>query len=123
MNYTLSKSTDLGSAVERGTIGLGGYSGILLNPWQPELQYSYSDFDVRHQVNLNWVADLPFGRGRAIGGGVPAWLNQVIGDWQFSGLFRWTSGLPFNIINARCCWPTNWNLPGQRRARDTGAVP
>ena len=25
-------------------------------------------------------------------------MNQVIGNWQFAGLFRWTSGFPFNII-------------------------
>ena len=72
VNYTLSESKDHGSAVERGTIGLGGYSGILLNPFSPDLQYSSSDFDIRHQLNMNWVADLPFGRGRAIGGGAPA---------------------------------------------------
>jgi len=124
LNYTFSKSTDLGSAVERGTLaGQGGYTGILMNPWQPELQYSYSDFDVRHQMNVNWVADLPFGRGRAIGRDVPAWADQVIGGWQFSGLFRWSSGLPFNIINARCCWPTNWNLQGNAMLATPGQFP
>ena len=123
VNYTLSKSTDLGSAVERGQIGLGGYSGFLLNSWEPELQYSYSDFDVRHQLNLNWVADLPFGRTRAIGGGVPAWLHQVIGSWQFAGVFRWTSGFPFNIINSRCCWPTNWNYQGNAELAVDGEYP
>lgn len=123
VNYTLSESKDHGSAVERGTIGLGGYSGILLNPWSPDLQYSYSDFDIRHQLNMNWVADLPFGRGRAIGAGAPGWLNQVIGDWQFSGIFRWTSGLPFNILNARCCWPTNWNLQGNAELKNPGDYP
>ncbi len=39
VNYTLSESKDHGSAVERGTIGLGGYSGILMNPFDPDLQY------------------------------------------------------------------------------------
>lgn len=123
VNYTLSESKDHGSAVERGTIGLGGYSGILLNSWSPDLQYSYSDFDIRHQLNANWVADLPFGRGKAIAGNVPAWLNQVIGNWQFSGIFRWTSGLPFNILNARCCWPTNWNLQGNAELKTPGDFP
>ena len=47
----------------------------------------------------------------------------MIGGWQFSGIFRWTSGLPFNIINARCCWPTNWNLPGQRRTGEPRRLP
>jgi hypothetical protein len=123
VNYTLSKSTDLGSAVEREFQGFGGYSGFLLNSWEPELQYSYSDFDVRHQMNLNWVTDLPFGRGRRFGDGVPGWLNQVIGNWQFSGLFRWTSGFPFNIINSRCCWPTNWNYQGNAELAVPGQFP
>ena len=74
-------------------------------------------------MNLNWVADLPFGRGRAIGDGVPAWLNQVIGNWQFSGVFRWTSGFPFNIINSRCCWPTNWNYQGNAELAMPGQYP
>ena len=123
LNYTLSKSTDLGSAVEREFQGLGGYSGFLLNSWEPELQYSYSDFDVRHQMNMNWVTDLPFGRGRAVGREVPAWLDQVIGNWQFSGVFRWSSGLPFNIINSRCCWPTNWNYQGNAELAVPGQYP
>ena len=46
VNYTLSESKDHGSAVERGTIGLGGYSGILLNPFTPDLQYLV--FGLRH---------------------------------------------------------------------------
>jgi hypothetical protein len=123
LNYTLSKSTDLGSSVEREFQGYGGYSGFLLNSWEPELQYSYSDFDVRHQMNLNWVADLPFGRTRAIGGNVSGLLNQVIGNWQFAGVFRWTSGLPFNIINSRCCWPTNWNYQGNAELAVAGQYP
>ena len=123
INYTLSESKDHGSAVERGTIGLGGYSGTVLNPFDPDLQYSYSDFDIRHQLNTNWVADLPFGRGRAIGGNANGFVNAIIGDWQYSGIFRWTSGLPFNIINARCCWPTNWNLQGNAELKTPGDYP
>jgi hypothetical protein len=124
VNYTLSQSKDHGSSVERAEgSGYGGYSGLLMNPWNPDLQYSYSDFDIRHQVNMNWVADLPFGRERRFGSGAPAWANQVIGDWQFSGIFRWTSGLPFNIINARCCWPTNWNYQGNAELKTPGDYP
>jgi hypothetical protein len=123
LNYTLSKSTDLGSAVERDVQGLGGYSGFLLNSWEPDLQYSYSDFDVRHQMNLNWIADVPLGRSRRVGANVPGWLNQVIGNWQFAGVFRWTSGFPFNIVNSRCCWPTNWNYQGNAELAVPGQFP
>ena len=74
-------------------------------------------------MNVNWVADLPFGRDRRFGSTVPGWLNQVVGGWQFAGIFRWTSGLPFNILNARCCWPTNWNLQGNAELVNPGDFP
>ena len=72
VNYTLSQSTDMGSQVERGSafgnFGNGGYTGFLINSFDPELNYGTSDFDVRHQVNTNWICDLPFGQGRKFGG-------------------------------------------------------
>ena len=69
VNYTLSQSKDIGSHVERGSafgnFGNGGYTGFLINSWDPELNYGISDFDVRHQINVNWIWDLPFGQGSA----------------------------------------------------------
>ena len=38
-----------------------------MNSFEPDLNYSYSDFDVRHQINVNWLAELPFGQGRRLG--------------------------------------------------------
>jgi hypothetical protein len=115
-NYTMSKSLDMTSDVERGgTFGsffAGGYSEFLLNPWNPEQNYAQSSFDVRHQVNMNYIYQMPFGRGRKLGSNANGVLNQVIGDWDLTGLMRWTSGFPFNVINCRSCWPTNWNLQG-----------
>lgn len=115
-NYSLSKSLDLTSEVERGSnfgdFFAGGYSEFLVNSWNPNLNYSHSTFDMRHQLNLHWVAELPFGRGRWLGKNASGVVNAVIGGWDFAGLWRWTSGLPFNVINCRSCWPTNWNLQG-----------
>ncbi len=45
----------------------------------------------QHEVRWNWIADLPFGAGKAIGGGARGFLNQVIGGWQVAGLGRWRS--------------------------------
>ncbi|HWP99427.1 MAG TPA: carboxypeptidase-like regulatory domain-containing protein [Vicinamibacterales bacterium] len=127
LNYTLSESKDHGSQVERGSgfgnFGNGGYTGFLLNSWEPDLHYSFSDFDVRHQINFNWIADLPFGRGRKFGSNAPAWANHLMGDWSISGLVRWTSGFPFNVINCRSCWPTNWNLQGNAELATPGQLP
>jgi hypothetical protein len=127
MNYTLSKSKDTGSQVERGSafgnFGNGGYTGFLLNSFDPDAHYANSDFDVRHQLNFNWIYDLPFGRGKKFAGGAGGFLNQLIGDWSIAGLTRWTSGFPFNVQNCRSCWPTNWNLQGNAVLKDPNRLP
>ncbi len=127
LNYTLSKSNDMSSAVERGSFfteyGAGGYSGFLINSWDPRTSWGRSDFDVRHQINLNWIADLPFGRGMRWGAGSPGWLNAIAGGWQFSGIYRWSSGFPLSIVNCRSCWATNWNLQGNAMAKTPGVYP
>jgi hypothetical protein len=127
LNYTFGYSEDHGSGIERGSsfteFDNGGYTGFLINSWDPDQQYAKSDFDIRHQFNANWVAELPFGQGKWIGGNSPAWLNAVIGNWSVAGLFRLTSGLPFNIFNCRSCWATNWNLQGNASFKDPNKLP
>ena len=127
INYTLAKSEDMGSQVERGSgfgnFSNGGTSGFLINSFDPELSYGTSDFDVRHQINTNWLAELPFGQGKRYGGGVSNGVNALIGDWSIAGLMRWTSGFPFNVSNCRSCWATNWNLTGNAMLVDPSRLP
>lgn len=127
VNYTLSESKDMGSQVERGSafgnFANGGQSGFLVNSFDPESNYGTSDFDLRHQINANWLVELPFGRGRRFGPSAGGVLNQVIGDWSIAGLVRWTSGFPFNIYNCRSCWATNWNLQGNAMLIDPNRLP
>ena len=127
LNYTLSESKDTGSQVERGSgfgnFGNGGNTGFLLNSFDPDSNYGRSDFDVTHQLNFNWIYDLPFGRGRRFGGGAGGFMNQLIGDWSIAGLTRWTSGFPFNVANCRSCWATNWNIQGNAALVEPGRLP
>jgi hypothetical protein len=127
VNYTLSKSEDHGSDLERGAAwgnaGYGGYSGILVNPWNIDLQWGLSDFDVRHQINANWIAALPVGRKHRFGRDLPGWANAIVGDWSMAGVLRWTSGFPFNVINARSAWATNWNVQGNAELKTPGQLP
>jgi Carboxypeptidase regulatory-like domain/TonB dependent receptor len=109
-NYTFSKSIDLASDATRvGTIG--GNSAQVLNAWSPFQFRAVSDFDATHQINANWVAELPFGRGRAFAHDANGFVNALIGGWQFTGLGRWTSGFPFSVLNGYN-WATNWELSG-----------
>ena len=128
VNYTLSKSEDLGSKVERGnTLGAdataGGITGLLMNPWQPERQWGPSDFDVRHQLNVNAVADVPFGRGKRWGGDASSAVDAVFGNWSVAGLLRLTSGFPFNVQSCYACWATNWNAQGNAEMATPGSLP
>jgi hypothetical protein len=125
-NYTYSKSSDTSSSVERGSnYGNWGdyfYTGVLINTWDPKSSFGPSDFDVRHQFNFNYVVDLPFGSGRRFGGNSKGIVNAILGGWQTSGILRLTSRFPFDIINCRSCWPTNWQLQGNTQYTDLSAV-
>jgi hypothetical protein len=66
MNYTYSKSMDISSDAYRIN-DEGGLGGPVINPWSPNLLRSPSDFDLTHQFNANWIAELPFGKGHRIG--------------------------------------------------------
>ncbi len=114
-NYTYSKSVDITSAAARlgfsGTDNLGAPGSRLVNAFSPGQFRAVSDFDTTHQINANWVADLPFGKGKAFGRNVGSFANAIIGGWQLNGLLRWTSGFPFSVDNGQF-WATNWDEQG-----------
>jgi len=118
-NYTFSKSFDEASAAARigpyeGTGGTGNDlngGGIVINSWDPLALRGLSDFNAFHQVNANLVYQLPFGRGQRLLGGAGPMLNELVGGWHVSGIFRLTSGFPITIDNG-FTWATNWNIEG-----------
>ena len=99
LNYSLSHSLDLTSAAARVSPTGSLAPANIINAFSPSQMYATSDFDMTHQFNANWVAELPFGRGKRFAGDAPAWENAVIGGWQLSGIYRLTSGLPFSVSN------------------------
>jgi hypothetical protein len=127
LNYTYAHAKDHGSLLEGDQtfqdFANGGYTGFLIDSWNPDKQYGNSDFDVRHLLNVNWIAELPVGRGRRFGADMPAWLDAVAGDWSTAGVVRWSSGFPFTVINCRQCWSTNWNLQGNAELVTPGVLP
>ena len=127
-NYTFSKSLDEASAAERvgpyeGTGGTGNDvngGGIVINSWNPLSLRGLSDFNAFHQMNANLVYHLPFGRGQRLLGTANPALEAVIGGWNVSGIFRWTSGFPITVDNG-FTWATNWNIEGD--AMPNGPTP
>jgi hypothetical protein len=43
----------------------------------------------QQQIKWNWVVDLPFGRGKKLGGQMNKWLDAVVGGWQVTGMGTW----------------------------------
>jgi hypothetical protein len=110
VNYTWSKSVDLSSDAER-IPPWGGLGGQIINAWNHKQLRAVSDFDSTHQINANWIMELPFGRGRALATNAHGVTEALVGGWQVTGLFRATSRFPVNVFNG-FEWPTNWQLGG-----------
>jgi hypothetical protein len=109
-NYTLSKSMDVTSRGESDGNRPGGSGGQdqLIDPYHPEKNYAPSTFDRRHQFNGNFVAELPFGTGKPLGGNVGHALNQIIGGWAVSGILSAATGSPFKY-NANLRYTMHYN--------------
>jgi len=108
LNYTLSKSIDIGGRAESSA----SYStDFMINSWNAQQLRAPSRYDALHQANAYVVYMLPFGRGQRFGTSMNRALDAIVGGWQISGTWRQTSGLPFSVSNGSR-WATNWELSG-----------
>jgi hypothetical protein len=105
-NYTLSKSFDDSSALESSTV----LNNLVRQAFNLKAQRAVSDFDVRHNINANWLLRLPIGSGKAFLNDLPAIPDAIIGGWQLTGVFRYHTGLPASAPFDVGRWATNWQL-------------
>jgi hypothetical protein len=106
VSYTMSQSIDMGSDAERYPGLITHNFSIIYNTWNPGLNRAPSDFDTRHLVTVDYVYQLPFGRGKQLLGGANKLTDAFVGGWQLSGIMRSTSGLPFTLNEPG--YTTNW---------------
>jgi hypothetical protein len=130
-NYTLAHSLDDASGLQNA--GNFSTASLIFNPLNPELNYANSDFDIRHNINANWLVALPFGRGQKFFSGAGKFANGIFGGWDLAGIFRWNSGLPTGTTRpfAFQRWATNWQIssgmvrvrPVETTSGDVNGVP
>jgi hypothetical protein len=90
LNYTWSHCLD--------TVSNGGFlqfsSGGILSPLPGELARDYGpcDYDIRHNLNAQYVYRFP-SRIKRRG------LGEVLNGWQVSGTLFWHSGIPFSVLS------------------------
>ena len=57
--------------------------------------------NVRHVWSTNWLYELPFGQGKALGSEAGPLLQRIIGNWNFQGVARLQSGRLVDFGNVR----------------------
>jgi hypothetical protein len=90
VNYTWSRCMD--------TVSNGGFlqfsAGGILSPLPGELARDYGpcDYDIRHNLNAQYVYQLPLKiRNHPLG--------YAFNNWQISGTLFWHSGIPFSVLS------------------------
>jgi len=68
----------------------------------PGLAYGPDDQVRNHVWVNNLVYELPFGKGKLLGGGAGRAEDLIIGGWQISGTTTWGSGLPWTPSFNEC---------------------
>lgn len=49
------------------------------------LNYERDTTVPKHRLRWNWIVDLQFGKGKALGGNAGRWTDRLIGGWQLAG--------------------------------------
>ena len=85
LSYTYGKSMDNRSGAG-GRLEFRNGQSRTFDPYNIDLDWGRSDFDVRHNLSVNASYDLPFWKGSAFGG------------WQVNVIGTYASGAPFSPI-------------------------
>ena len=75
--------------------------------------WQLTDVDVRQQVTLAGVYNLPFGKGRRFGANTPKLVDAVIGGWNYNLWMDWNSGVPTGINTGWDFKCASWVNPNQ----------
>jgi hypothetical protein len=85
-NYAYSKNLDSGSP------SVGVFGGQLPNPFDSRFNRGLAEINYPHVWTNFWVYQLPSLQQHG------KFVSAVLGNWQFSGIYRLQSGDPFSIV-------------------------
>ena len=95
-SYTYSHAIDDASDPIDPT---AGNRGLPRNSFNLRPERGNSDFDVRHRAVINYIYELPVGRGKVhLSGGA---VGRALEGWQLSGITIFSSGVPYDIFGNR----------------------
>jgi len=113
VSYTLSKTTT--NASDNTQPDTGTFSGLqgVISPFERERNRAIAATDTPHVLSAAFIYELPFGGGKTYMH-EKRFVNAIVGGWQVSTVFRYTSGLPTYVRSGFC------NVPSPFR---TGCIP
>lgn len=77
----------------------GNFNLGYLDPFNPDLDYGYSNNDIRHRFVTNFTWDIPAPKAAS------GWMRHVVGGWELNGIFTARTGAPFSVFD--CTWSVN----------------
>ena len=83
-----------------------------MDPTQFHRNRALSSFDRPHNLQIGWVAELPFGEGKPFAS--EGLAKALFGGWQLNGIFSSYSGTPFTVSSSG----TSLNAPGNTQTAD-----
>ena len=113
VSYTFGKIITSGADnIQQESVTWSGASGVI-SPFEEERNRSLAADDVAHVLSAALVYELPVGKGKKYldQGGL---TNALLGGWQLSTVFRYSTGIPFFFRSSFC------NVPSQFRV---GCIP
>jgi Carboxypeptidase regulatory-like domain len=115
LSYTWSKQID-------DMDGLQAYTGVVdggnIQDWDnPKAERAVAIWDVAHNINVNWVYELPVGKNKPfLHHGVG---SAILGGWQFNGIANFRTGVPLQISTLN---NTLYNNGGSQRPNSVPGV-
>ena len=94
VSYTFSKFLD--NVEGTASWAYVGYS-TPANNYNLAAEKSVDGNDVPQSLVVNYIYDLPVGRGKKLGGGFNKKTDAVLGGWQVSGISTFKSGFPISV--------------------------
>ncbi len=97
VGYTYSHTYDSGMADNLGTTPGAMYWPL---PGSSKLDWARSQINLDNSLTASVIYDLPFGKGKALGGGWSGPVNAAFGNWQATVIEKITSGFPLFLVNS-----------------------
>jgi hypothetical protein len=89
VNYTGAKNlSNVGSGAFNGSFS----PGPVLDTYNKRLDKAVDPLTPAKRLVVSWLYSFPVGKGKRFASGVPGWVNQIIGNWQFGAIQTYRSG-------------------------------